>query len=179
MVRKHLVGVVLAAAALAACGSDQPAAAPATTTVPSNPYGVLDIDAPAANEPILSVTTSAGTATFTVAQFRSLGATKVTLDEPFVKKQQTFVGVPFAAIVAKTGMNSNAQVLTVALNDYRWTGSVADMIASQALVAYEVDGRSIGYDEGGPIRLVYPNGTALATNLDAWNWSLSELSEQS
>lgn len=188
MLRKHLTR--LAVPSIALCGlvlfsgcssSDEPASAPSQSTVPAapeNPYGVLAIDPPAADEAILTVDGKGTDGSFTTSEFRALGATEMTVFEPFVKQSQTFVGVPLSIIVDRLGIDRESQLLTVALNDYRWTGAVADLLDSQALIAYQVDGRDIGYDEGGPIRLVYPDGTALSANLDAWNWSLAQLVEQ-
>ena len=41
-----------------------------------------------------------------------------------------------------------------------------------ALVATKRDDAPIPYNQGGPIRLVYPDGSKLSSVLDAWNWSL-------
>lgn len=188
MLRKHHVRtavpmmVLLALGLLSGCSSsNEPEASATQSSAPApeeNPYGVLTIDPPAADEAILTVDGKGSDGSFTTSEFTALGATEVTLFEPFVKQTQTFVGVPLSTIVEALGIDPASDLLTVALNDYRWTGNVGQMLESQALVAYQVDGRDIGYDEGGPIRLVYPDGTALSTNLDAWNWSLAQLVEQ-
>jgi hypothetical protein len=182
MIRRDGYALVLLAAALVlvGCGSASPAAAPdpVVTPVPTaseNPYGILDIDPPGPDEAILTVAGPAGDLGLSTDALVALGATEITIFEPFVRKDQTFVGVPLATLVREAQIDESAQLLTIALNDYRYTASVADLIASEALVAYKVDGRFIGYDEGGPVRLVFPKGTALFTVLDAWNWSLKEL----
>jgi hypothetical protein len=182
MIRRGGSALVLLVAALVliGCGSATPAAAPdpVATAVPAaseNPYGILDIDPPGPDEAILTVAGPAGTLQLTSEALLALGSTEITIFEPFVRKDQTFVGVPLATLVREAQIDGSAQLLTIALNDYRYSASVADLLASDALIAYKVDGRLIGYDEGGPVRLVFPTGTALFTVLDAWNWSLKEL----
>ena len=108
-------------------------------------------------------------------QLNALGSTEITIDEPFVKKRQTFRGVPLATVLQKAGVPDTATIDTVALNDYRYASAVAPMIGSQALIATERDGAPIPYDQGGPIRIVFPDGTPLSTVLDAWNWSLASI----
>ena len=98
----------------------------------------------------------------------------MTLDEPFVRQRQTFTGVPLARVLERADIPGTATLLTIALNDYRYTATVSDLVASEAIVATRRDGVPIPYDQGGPVRLVFPDGSALAEELDAWNWSLAE-----
>ena len=44
---------------------------------------------------------------------------------------------------------------------------------SAGMLAIAQSGGPVPYDQGGPIRIVFPDGTALSSVLDAWNWSLS------
>jgi hypothetical protein len=182
MIRMDGPALVLLAATLvlAGCGSATPAAAPepVASAVPSaseNPYGILEIDPPGPEETVLTVAGAVGTLQLTSEALFALGSTEITIFEPFVRKDQTFVGVPLATLVREAQIDESAQLLTIALNDYRYTASVAELLASDALIAYKVDGRLIGYDEGGPVRLIFPKDTPLFTVLDAWNWSLKEL----
>jgi hypothetical protein len=168
---------------IAGCGGSTGSAAPVVSATPTvsadNPYGVLDIDPAESDEAILDVVAANGQSVeLSLDALRALGATEVELFEPFIKTRQRFVGVPLSVLLDKAGIPATAQLLTIALNDYRYTAPVADLVASEALVAYQVDGRDIGYNEGGPVRLVFPDGSPQATNLDAWNWSLKELQEQ-
>ena len=146
--------------------------APASTT---NPYGAGPIDPPAPNEPVLTVKGGQTPLSLTIDQLNALGDTTVTLDEPFVKKRQTFSGVPLATVMAKAGIPNSATVETVALNDYHYSSAVGPMVDSSALIATKRDGAPIPYDQGGPIRIVFPDGSSLSSNLDAWNWSLATI----
>lgn len=177
--------VVLAASLTACSSASGDAAAPSATATsaaasPSasetNPYGAAVVDPLGPDEPVLTLTGgSAGKVGLTLSQLEALGTTTVTINEPFVKKVQTFTGVPLSAVLDRGGFASSAKIDTIALNDYEYAAAAADLEGSQAIIATQRDGQPIPYDQGGPIRLVYPDGSTLSTNLDAWNWSLAEI----
>lgn len=182
------LGAALAAvAALSGCGKTGQSATttpsaggsssgqPAATTPTSNPYGVPSIDPPGPDEPILTVTGGGTPLSLTMDQLNALGSTTITVDEPFVKKRQTFGGVPLGTVLAKAGIPDGATIDTVALNAYHYSNVARPMIASGALIATKRDDAAIPYDQGGPIRLVYPDGSPLSSVLDAWNWSLESI----
>ena len=147
----------------------------ASTPTTSNPYGVPSIDPPAPNEPVLTVTGGTTPLSLTLDQLDALGATTVTIDEPFAKKRQTFSGVPLKAVLVKAGIPETATIETLALNAYRYASAARPMIDSGALIATRRDNGPIPYDQGGPIRIVFPDGTPLSSVLDAWNWSLATI----
>ena len=174
--------VTAAAISVAGCTSSAStdAAVPATTpsaTATENPYGDgTAVDPPAPGTPVLTVTTADGESTaLSMRQLRRLGTRDITVYEPFVQQQQTFTGVPLDAVLERAGVPPTVTVETIALNDYRFTAEAGEFAASQAMIAVARDGADIPMDQGGPIRLVFPDGTALAGNLDAWNWSLAEI----
>lgn len=178
-------GLAAAALTVTACSSAtapsgaEPTASAATPTASTtgNPYGDgTAIDPPARGETVLEVAAADGSTTaWSLRQLDRLGTQEITIQEPFVKQQQTFTGVPLATILERAGVPADAAIETIALNDYRYTADAAALTASQALVATTRDGSPIPMDQGGPIRLVFPDGTALSTDLDAWNWSLAEI----
>jgi hypothetical protein len=102
----------------------------------------------------------------------ALGSSELTIDEPFVKRQQTFTGVPLATLLATATIPAQATIETVGVDDYTFSAPASQFIDSGALVAYQVDGAPIPADAGGPVRLVYPDGSALAADEDAWTWRL-------
>jgi hypothetical protein len=75
------------------------------------------------------------------------------------------------------GLSENSSVDTIALNDYRYSDSVGDLIAAGAILAYLEDGEPIAMDRGGPVRLVYAESSPYFTELEAWNWSLRFIRE--
>ncbi|MBB3601066.1 hypothetical protein FHT40_000699 [Mycolicibacterium sp. BK556] len=153
-----------------AAASPTPAAAPTT-----NPYGGGTIDAPAATEPVLTVKGGSAPLSLTLDKLNALGNTTVTLDEPFVKRRETYSGVPLAAVLGKAGIPDSATIDTIGLDDYHYISAAKPMIESDALIATDRDGTPIPYDQGGPIRIVFPDGTPLSSVLDAWNWSLAAI----
>lgn len=172
------IAAVLAVTSLAACGgkpgttgTSSTAASAAAQAGPSttNPYGVPSIDPPAPNEPVLTVKGGSTTLSLTLDQLNALGSTTITIEEPFVKTRQTFSGVPLATLLAKAGIPNGATINTIALNDYHYASAAAPMVESQALIATQRDGAPIPYDQGGPIRTVFPDGTPLSSVLDAWS----------
>jgi len=188
---QKLLSVVAAASILAVCatgcssGSGTTATAAASsapaTASPSptstNPYGVATVDPPGPNEPVLVLSGgSAGKVSLTYDELAKLPTRTITVSEPFVKEQQTFTGVAMSDLFAKAGITDSASVDTLALNDYHYVNTAGAFTASDGLIAIERNGQPIPYDAGGPVRIVFPDGSALASVLDAWNWSLSSLS---
>jgi hypothetical protein len=72
-------------------------------------------------------------------------------------------------------LEPDQQIATIALNDYRYTDSVKAFTASNGLLAVSRDGAPIPMDQGGPIRIVFPEDTPYFSFLDAWNWSLRSI----
>jgi hypothetical protein len=182
-----VLGLLLSGCATAASSASTPstsasasasASVPTTSASPSatNPYGTVAVDPPGPNDPVLTVSGgTAGTVAFTIGQLEALGLATVTVSEPFVKKQETFTGVPMSAVLTKAGIPSGARIDTVALNDYHYADVSSAFSDSSALIATRVGAGPVPFDAGGPIRLVFPDGSALSTVLDAWNWSLATI----
>lgn len=176
--------LVVAGCATTSGGSDAtPTASPSSTTsdasaspTSTNPYGTLAIDPAGPNDPVLTVDGgSSGTLSLTLVQLEALGTTTVTIDEPFVKRRETFTGVPLATILAKAGIPGGAKINTHALNDYNYANLASAFTGSNAIIATQRDAERIPLDQGGPIRIVFPDGTPLSGVLDAWNWSLNSI----
>jgi hypothetical protein len=74
------------------------------------------------------------------------------------------------------GISGKDKVITTALNDYIFQNTAANFIAADAYLAIRRNGAEIGYDQGGPIRIVFPDDSKWAKNLDAWNWSIESIS---
>jgi hypothetical protein len=170
-----LLGPVACASTPTSADSTQPPTA-STTPSTSNPYGGATIDPPAAAAPVLTVKGgSAPPLSLSLDTLKALGSKTVTLDEPFVRRRETYSGVPLAAVLGKAGIPDSATIDTIGLDDYHYISTAKPMIESQALIATDRDGAPIPYDQGGPIRIVFPDGTPLSSVLDAWNWSLASI----
>lgn len=183
-----MLGALAAAVVLTACGSSTtPAASSSSTQTASpsaasaspsstNPYGTLTVDPPGPTDPVLTLHGgSAGTVTLTMAQLEALGTTTITVDEPFVKQRLSFTGVPMSAVLTRAGIPAGAYVTTKALNDYDYANVASSFTASDALIATRRGDGPVPFDAGGPIRIVFPDGSAMSSVLDAWNWSLASI----
>jgi hypothetical protein len=189
MVTARLLKVTIALAAvvsLAACGSSgggttsssAPTGSPSTATT-ANPYGTPPpVDPPGPNDAILKVSGgTAGTVTYTLSQLESIGSLQtVTIYEPFRKTNETFKAVALKDVLSAAGISDSQFIDTLALNNYKYDDLAGKFTASDALIATEVDGKQIPIDQGGPIRIIFKDGTPESTNLDAWNWSLMQIS---
>lgn len=186
MVTARLLKVTIAFAAvvaLAACGSSGGTSAPSTSSSPStaataNPYGSPPpVDPPGPNDTILTVSGgTAGTITYTLRKLEAAGQLQtVTIYEPFRKQTQTFKAVALKDVLDAAGINDAQFIDTLALNNYKYDDLAGKFTASDALIATELDGKQIPIDQGGPIRIIFKDGTPESTNLDAWNWSLMQI----
>jgi hypothetical protein len=179
-----VLGSAVTVMLLAACAGTPPApvvtgsstAAASASPSASNPYGVLAVDPPGPTEPVLTLHGgSAGTVTMTLAQLEALGTTTITVDEPFVKQRLSFTGVPMSAVLARAGIQAGAYVTTRALNDYDYANVASAFTDSNALIATRRGDGPVPFDAGGPIRIVFPDGSTMSSVLDAWNWSIASI----
>jgi len=138
----------------------------------NNPYGAGPIEAAQPGETILRVNVRGNVTEYSLESLQKLPATTVELFEPFIKVRSNFTGVSLADLFRANGIEVGDNVDTLALNEYRYVNTAYEFTVSDGLLAYEQDGKSIPIDRGGPIRIVFPDGTPLADLLDAWNWAL-------
>jgi hypothetical protein len=187
----RLVVVATAAAlALAACGGKDEAApkavaAPsaATPTVVSN--GTLTAGKPISapkGEVVLTVSGDIGEANkgrkleFDLASLERMRQVRMEAAEPFLKRRVTFEGVLLSDLLAVAGVpDSASKVSLTALDDYKVNFKVADVRSSQMLLATKADGKHMRVERSGPIRIVFPDGSALGRNPDLWIWSVSSM----
>ena len=175
---------VVATALLAGSCSSGNEDSSSTTTAKSaptteNPYGAdIEVDPPAPGESVLTVTGPAGENTYSLEQIAALGPQTVTINEPFVNKKQTFTAVPMEALLTPSGLTGSQMIDTTAINEYVYSNTAESFVSEGALLAYELDGKPIPYDQGGPVRIIFADDAPGASNLDAWNWSLSSISAQ-
>ena len=163
-----LLGATLSGCSASAQGAATEASPSATA---ENPYGGFPVDPPADDEVVLTVT---GTTSidYTMPDLEALAQVEATIDEPFVNLEQSFVGVELETLFEASGIESTDEVATIALNDYNYKDKASAFTGSKAILALSRDGSIIPMDQGGPIRIVFPNGQEYSDFLDAWNWSL-------
>jgi hypothetical protein len=153
-------------------------AATKTTPTPTatNPYGGAPLDPPGPNEVVLTLKKGSKVATFTMKQLIALKTAKVSINEPFVKKRQSFGSIPLSLLFSKVGIKGSDMVATKALNDYVYSNTAAKFISAKGYLAVQRDGKAIPFDQGGPIRIIFPSNSVWANFLDPWNWSLMTIS---
>jgi len=174
MVRKFVVIAVTAIAVTLAGCTSSPAEGEPDPAAADTPYGGFPVDPPAPDEVVLTVT-SVGSRDYTMQELEDRATTTIAITEPFVNRQESFLGVPLAELFSENGLEPDQQIATIALNDYRYTDSVKAFTASNGLLAVSRDGAPIPMDQGGPIRIVFPEDTPYFSFLDAWNWSLRSI----
>ncbi len=163
--------------AMGACSSSD-TSGETTVALPvdtANPYGAGLVDPPQPGEPILEVNVRGKLAKFSLESLQELPATTVELFEPFIKARSSFTGVSLADLFQAIGVEDGDNVETLALNEYQYVNTAGKFTASDGLLAYQQNGKPIPVDRGGPIRIVFPDGTTLASLLDAWNWAIGSI----
>jgi hypothetical protein len=146
-----------------------------TWATSANPYGTATIDPAGPNEIVLVISKGKRKVEFAYPRLLKMKQETITIYEPFLKKRQSFSVIPLKTFFAFLGIKGGDKVITTALNDYIYSNTAAQFIAADGYLAIKRDGAAIGYDQGGPIRIIYPDKSKWAKNLDAWNWSLSSI----
>jgi len=145
-------------------------------TATKNPYGASQqVDPAGPNDILLTVTNHSKVVKLSLNSLRKLGTSQISIYEPFVKVRQTFTVVPLAKIFKLANIPGSATIISDALNDYIYTNTAKNFTDSNGQLAIARFGGPIPYDQGGPIRIIFPDKTPLAANLNAWNWSLDIL----
>lgn len=175
--KKLITSVLIGAFML---GGSSPTAIAATTPSPSpastNPYGAGAIDPAGPNDSILTLSNGSISIKYTMKKLMGMHTTVVSIYEPFVNKRQKFTVIPLADLFSKVKITSSAIVVTKALNDYIYTNKASAFTSAQGYLAIKRNGMDIPYDQGGPIRIIFPDKSSWAKFLDPWNWSLSSIS---
>lgn len=140
-----------------------------------NPYGGVAVKPPAPTEVIFTITNGKSVKQYSMNSLKALKPTTITIYEPFVKKQQTFTVIPISTFAKQSGISPTATLKTIALNDYAYANTLKNFEKAKGYIAIARAGKPIPYDQGGPIRIVFPKGSVWAKFLDPWNWSLSSI----
>jgi hypothetical protein len=154
--------------------ASQASSAKPTVAPTKNPYGASSpVDPAGPNDVLLTLSNHSKTVKLSMNALRKLGTSEISIYEPFVKTRQTFTVIPLATLFKLVAVSSTATIITDALNDYIYTNTAKNFTNSRGVLAIARFGKAIPYDQGGPIRILFPDKTPLASNLNAWNWSLN------
>ena len=148
---------------------------PALAVSHPNPYGNATIDPAPPHSTILKLSKGAKYVNLSLEQLKSMKSSTLTIYEPFVKKKQSFRVILLSDLFKLVGIVGRDKVATIALNDYRYTNTATNFVSAVGYLALARDGFDIPYNQGGPIRILYPAKSKWHDFFDAWNWSLMEI----
>jgi hypothetical protein len=141
----------------------------------TNPYGGTAVKPPGNNEIIFTVTNGKKTKKYSINILKSMKTSTIKIYEPFVKKEQSFTVITIADLAKENGISQNATLKTIALNDYAYSNTLKNFVTAKGYIAIARNSKPIPYDQGGPIRIIFPKDSRWAKYLDPWNWSLSSI----
>lgn len=148
---------------------------PISMAADANPYGGIKISPPGLTETILTIRKGTLTKNISMKDLMAMKSVTITINEPFIKKVQSFKAIPLKNLFALAGIKGDDKVETIALNDYVYTNTATNFVTADGYLAFQRSGQPIGYDQGGPIRIIFPGKSKWAKFLDPWNWSLKSM----
>ena len=116
-------------------------------------------------------TTDGKAASFDMATLKALPKTTISTSTPWTQGVVTFAGVSFGELMSTVGAKGSEVKVTV-LNDYSVTMTVADLVGTDAILAYELDGKALSIREKGPLWITFPFDSDERYRTDAY-WSKS------
>lgn len=140
-----------------------------------NPYGGAAIDPLPITATIFTVTNGKKSISYSLKSLLAIKSEKITIFEPFIKKEQSFDAIPLSYFLTKSAITSKMKIDTVALNQYVYSNLAGKFTSAHAYLAIRLSGKNIPYNQGGPIRIIFPTTSKWYKFLDPWNWSLSAI----
>ncbi len=126
----------------------------------------------------IAKTNVAGEAWFDREMLRGIGVASFTTTTIWTDGPQTFTGTPFHLLLDTLGVSEGTLTAT-ALNDYAIELPVADLAEGHALLAFELNGRTMSVREKGPLWVVYPYDSAPRFQSEVYHsrsiWQLDRL----
>lgn len=177
---KRLISVAVAgviAIGSAGCAAET-ASAPAGRE--KAPATVIQLPAPT-GEPVLTIEPAVGTTRplqVDLTGLRAVSASSYDIFEPFEEREITFRGVELGSVLAATDADGADSYLLTALDDYRVVLTAEEISAGGIILAVEADGAGIPIESGGPVRVVFVDGSEAGANTDNWIWSLERITAQ-
>lgn len=114
---------------------------------------------------------------YSLEELAGRAARSLEIFEPFDQADTEFTVIDLGQLLLDSGLTETDEIVTVALNDYRYTDTVQAFIETGALLALYENGQPIPVSEGGPVRIVFDESSSYYGFLDAWNWSLSYITK--
>jgi hypothetical protein len=129
---------------------------------------------------ILSGLTSSGNIQqISVKEVESLGIVEVEVDSPFLEHKTHFSGVWLDQFVSHFGTPEVTNAVLTAIDKYEVSISRADWSTYRILLVTREQGKYLGYQQKGPMRVVFPdhysNKKNSQANLPKWIWMITEI----
>ncbi len=171
---KHSLAITLILSASLLGPINAIAASPSPSS--TNPYGGVKVDPLGPNETIITISKGKIVKRLSMNDLLALNPKSISIYEPFIRKRQNFTVVKLSQLFKLVRISNSDFVSTVALNDYVYANSAKSFLTADGYLAIKRDGKLIPYDQGGPIRIIYPDTSRWSKSLDPWNWSLRRIS---
>ncbi len=177
--KRAFAAAVITLLALTACGgdADETATPSARLVSEGEALAVGEIPEPQ-GEPVLYVFDSASgdEVRLDLATLERLRLEEWTLFEPFVERDMAFTGVPMTTLLDTVGVPDGAtEVVFDALDDYQSVFTLEELRAGDVLLATSDDEGRMPIDRGGPIRIVFADGSVAGENPNLWIWSIRDM----
>lgn len=115
----------------------------------------------------------------TVKQIEKIGITEVNAFNPYEKKADDYTGVWLHDFVKHYGISGVNKIKFSAIDDYNITFSDSEWKKMRILIATRVNGKYIGYDKKGPLRIIFPDYDAkkevYQNILPKWMWMINKV----
>jgi hypothetical protein len=183
---RSAVLVAAAAVLVAACGDAPDSSATAPVTEWENiSAGTLhagdSIPAPD-GEPILEISglisrpNRAGVIAIDLPTLETMPLAKLRVFEPFENTHMAFEGVLMSDLLAIAGADPEAsEAHFTALDDYVIDIPLEEIARTNVLLATKAEGAHMSVEDGGPTRIIFPAGSELGENPDAWIWNVETI----
>lgn len=116
-------------------------------------------------------TTDGKAASFDMAILKAMPRATISTSTPWTQGVVEFAGVPLKELMSAVGVKGS-QAKVTALNDYSVTMTVADLVDTGAILAYEIGGKALSVREKGPLWIIFPFDSDERYQTDAY-WSKS------
>ena len=117
-----------------------------------------------------------------IKEIEALGITSVKFYSPYVNQTVRCSGVWLERLVSKYGGKGATSVTMTALDKYSIAFPLHTIGSNTILLVTREDGKYIGYDQKGPLRIVYPGydkkGKESQDTLPNWIWMIKEITFQ-
>ncbi|PPK49961.1 hypothetical protein [Marinobacter persicus] len=106
--------------------------------------------------PKLEVTNRHETVVLEWADLEALPQTTIQTTSPYFEGSVEFSGPTLQAVIDQVGLSGESEMTLIALNDYRVSGSVNELLSLDAIVATRRNGKAMSVRQRGPFWLMLP-----------------------